>query len=480
MLRRAVRRKDKTSETKRQGTEDAGEDTEGAKKVLRTFQDKKTWKAARKAKEESALEELVLGRRQEEPTDRLQDAEDQSEDPASEGSDDDVDSLGVVDTREAAWVDDDDDDRTRVEKTSDVPSWAQTSQGRKRQHQSDDDSDEELLQHTGDLLAESSALPRGNINIKRCSDVNKTYPHQGPVRRVEFHPSAQVCLTAAQDVLGLFQVDGRNNPKIQTLHIEKFPIRTAHFSTCGREVILASTFKWFFVYDMIAGKVLKIPKIRGVDDTSLSRFEVSPDGRFLLFLGKNGFLHLLSAKTKECVSSLKMNSDVSAATFSKDSRHLYSVGDDGEVYVWDVGTRDCIHKFVDEGCTHATTIALSHNSKYLATGSQSGVVNIYDTQRALTSPYPTPLKALLNLTTPVTQTTFNHTGEVMAMCSSEVFKAARLVHLPTLSVFSNFPEADSMVKRVQCLDFSPHSGYLAMGNNQGRAMLYRIKHYKNF
>ncbi|CAH1233883.1 UTP18 [Branchiostoma lanceolatum] len=478
MLRRAARRKDTTSQAKRQDTEDAEEHTEGPQKVLRTFQDKKTWKAARKAKEESALEELVLGiqRREEEPIDRLEDAEEQSE----EGSDDDVDSLGVTDTREAPWVDDDDDSRTRVEKTSDIPSWAQTSRGRKREHESDDDSDEELLQHTGDLLAESSALPRGNINVKRCSDVNKTYPHQGPVRTVEFHPSAQVCLTAAQDVLGLFQIDGRNNPKIQTLHLQKFPIRTARFSTCGREVVLASATRWFFVYDMIAGKVIKIPKIRGVDNASLPRFEISPDGKFLLFLGKNGFMHLLSAKTKECVSSLKMNSDVSAATFSRDSRHLYSVGDAGEVYVWDVGTRDCIHKFVDDGCTHATTISLSHNSKYLATGSQSGVVNIYDAQHAAASSYPKPLKALLNLTTPVTQTCFNHSGEVMAMCSSEVFKAARLVHLPTLSVFSNFPEADSTVKCVQCLDFSPHSGYLAMGNNQGRALLYRIKHYKDF
>ncbi|XP_078682010.1 U3 small nucleolar RNA-associated protein 18 homolog [Branchiostoma floridae x Branchiostoma belcheri] len=479
MLRRAARRKDKTSQTTRQDTQDAEENKESPQKVLRTPQDKKAWKAARKAEEEAALEELVLGRRAEEPVDRLKDAEEESE----EGSDhdDDLDSLGVIEAREAAWVDDDDDgSRTRVEKTSDVPSWAQTSRGRKRQHQSDDDSDEELLQHTGDLLAESTALPRGNINIKRCSDVNKTYPHQGPVRRVEFHPSAQVCLTAAQDVLALFQVDGRNNPKIQTLHLEKFPIRSAHFTTCGREVVLTSTVRWFYVYDMIAGKVSKIPKIRGVDDTSLPRFEVSPDGRFLLFLGKNGFLHLLSAKTKECVSSLKMNSDVSAATFSKDGRHLYSVGDEGEVYVWDVGTRDCIHKFIDDGCTHATTIALSHNNKYLATGSQSGVVNIYDTQTTLASSYPKPLKALLNLTTPVTQTCFNHSGEVLAMCSREVFKAARLVHLPTLSVFSNFPEADSTVKRVQCLDFSPHSGYLAMGNNQGRALLYRIKHYKDF
>ena len=77
---------------------------------------------------------------------------------------------------------------------------------------------------------------------------------------MEFHPTAQVILTAGMDnTLGLFQIDGKQNPKIQSVFLEKFPISTAHFSRDGKEVILGSQRrKSFYHYDMIAGKVNQV------------------------------------------------------------------------------------------------------------------------------------------------------------------------------------------------------------------------------
>lgn len=59
------------------------------------------------------------------------------------------------------------------------------------------------------------------------------------------------------------QIDGQTNPKLQSIFLERFPIHTAHFSTDGEQVILASQRKSFYVYDMIKGDVIKIPQIRG-------------------------------------------------------------------------------------------------------------------------------------------------------------------------------------------------------------------------
>ena len=60
------------------------------------------------------------------------------------------------------------------------------------------------------------------------------------------------------------QIDGQNNPKLQSIFLERFPIHTAHFTADGEQVILASQRRSLYVYDMIKGSVIKIPRIRGI------------------------------------------------------------------------------------------------------------------------------------------------------------------------------------------------------------------------
>ena len=61
----------------------------------------------------------------------------------------------------------------------------------------------------------------------------------------------------------LIQIDGKQNPKIQSVFVERFPIFTAHFSPDGYEVIMGSKHKNFYYYDMISGKVINVPHIKG-------------------------------------------------------------------------------------------------------------------------------------------------------------------------------------------------------------------------
>uniref|UniRef100_A0A3Q4N336 U3 small nucleolar RNA-associated protein 18 homolog n=1 Tax=Neolamprologus brichardi TaxID=32507 RepID=A0A3Q4N336_NEOBR len=257
--------------------------------------------------------------------------------------------------------------------------------------------------------------------VKKCLHANSARPSEDRLTTVQFHPSAQVVMTAGLDQsLSLFQVDGKTNPKIQSIHLERFPVHKAQFSR-------------------------------------------APD------------------HTKEVVRSMKINGDVSGVAFSPDGSKVFANSEDGEVYVWDMRSSRCVNRFTDDGCVRGTSIASSQNGQYLACGSQSGVVNVYSQEACLNSANPKPLKAVMNLLTSATALTFNPTSEILAIASRAEDEAVRLVHLPSLTVFSNFPVAKrKIVYRASCLDFSPHSGFFSLANNKGHAPLYRLLHYKEF
>lgn len=150
--------------------------------------------------------------------------------------------------------------------------------------------------------------------MQRMKNANHSKPAEAVIQSVEFHPSASVLLTAGfHKTLDLFQVcvtsrapslssslspcphpsvgswptglpvipdnsvaaadcatstgesprhpppllqvDGQVNPKLQSIHVEQFPMVTARFSKDGREVVMAGGKRSFYIYDMVAGKV---------------------------------------------------------------------------------------------------------------------------------------------------------------------------------------------------------------------------------
>ena len=91
----------------------------------------------------------------------------------------------------------------------------------------------------------------------------------------------------------------------------------------------------------------------------------------------------------------------------------------------------------------------------------------------MASSTPKPAKVVLNLTTWVHHLKFNPSSEVLAMASEDKDNALKLLHVPSRTVFSNFPARTFNLKRVNCLDFSLNGGYLSVGNNRGAANLYR-------
>lgn len=59
-------------------------------------------------------------------------------------------------------------------------------------------------------------------------------------------------------------MDGKSNPKIQSIHLEAFPVHQARFSRDGDSVVATSLKnKMFYLYDMMEGRVSAVHGVRG-------------------------------------------------------------------------------------------------------------------------------------------------------------------------------------------------------------------------
>lgn len=130
------------------------------------------------------------------------------------------------------------------------------------------------------------------------------------------------------------------------------------------------------------------------------------------------------------------------------------------------------------------TSALAASSHNLAVGSESGVVNLYSehshTARMGHNDFrKDPLKSIMNLHTSADSVRFNHDGQMLAMSTRREKHGMKILHVPSRSVFSNWPTSKTPLNYVWSMDFSPQSQFMAIGNDKGKCLLYRFQHYEN-
>ncbi|KAM3288575.1 U3 small nucleolar RNA-associated protein 18 [Capsicum chacoense] len=337
---------------------------------------------------------------------------------------------------------------------------------------------DDILQSNEDLVVKSrTKLLPGLLEYSRLVDANAVDPSNAPINSVQFHRNSQLLLVGGLDKkLRFFQIDGKRNTKIQSIFLEDFPIKKASFLPNGSQVIISGRRKFFHVLDLVKASVDKVGPLVGREEKSLESFEVSPDSNTIAFLGNEGYILLVSSKTKELIGTLKMNGTVRSVAFTDDGRQLLSSGGDGQIYHWDLRTRTCIHKGVDEGSINGTALCTSPNGSLFASGSDSGIVNIYNRLEFLGGKRK-PIKAIENLTTKVDFMKFNHDSQILAISSSMKKNSSKLIHIPSFTVFSNWPTPNRNVHYPRCLDFSPHGGFMALGNAEGKVLLYKLHHY---
>lgn len=176
----------------------------------------------------------------------------------------------------------------------------------------------------------------------------------------------------------------------------------------------------------------------------MERFKLSPCGRWMGLVGSarkgGGSINVLDARTLQWFAQARIESRGGVADFEwwGDGEGMCIAGKNGEVSEWSVQERCVVARWVDEGAVGTTVIALGGKSgrkeamggdRWIALGSSSGIVNVYD-RRAwddTTIPSnPKPTRVLDQLTTAVSHLVFSPDGQLLAMGSRWKRDALRL------------------------------------------------------
>lgn len=356
-----------------------------------------------------------------------------------------------------------------------APAWANLNR------ESDSGSDDDLSKTVGHIVQPLNAKLTSNLlEFKRMKDLNRATYAEGPgITGVEFHKTSSVAVVTGMSGLAtIYSIDGHKNEKLHSIAFKNYPIKSCRINKSGSEAIMGGSNKYFYTYDIMMGSSQRVFLPKNI--TKLLKFELSPCGQYICVIGRFGEVHLLSYSSKELICTFKQEHQATSVCFSTDSSKLVSHSLDAEITVFDIRTQRQMHRFYDEGCVNGSIVATSPNGNMLASGSEQGVVNIYDFEKTFVSKTPAPIKTILNITTGITAVKFNHSSEILAIASKHVADSIKLVHLPSGTVFTNFPGQQSKIGKPGVVSFSPLSGYMAIGNLNKEVPLYRLKHFNNY
>ena len=181
--------------------------------------------------------------------------------------------------------------------------------------------------------------------------------------------------------------------------------------------------------------------------------------------GAQGWISFLSAESGQYLGACKIEGTVADYTFTHDGKKAMIISAGGEIWEFDIDEMKVTNRWRDEGGVSLTKIALTRDDNYLAIGSLSGIVTIYDLRKG----GHVPERTLYNLTTPITSLAFSPDGQMLVMASSGKRDQLRVIHIPSLKVFPNWPTQKTPIGIAECIAVGEH-GYLAVGRKKGVAL----------
>lgn len=415
-----------------------------------------------------------------------------------------------------------------------------------------DDSASKSIKARGKLKAGEIELDRlRNANDAQNAHAIAAEESLPAIEMVRFHPSprASVLMTASKDRrVRLFQIDGKTNPLVQTIHVPDLPIQHASFHPSGSSALIAGNRPFLYAYDLQAGRVVRSIPWRGagslhsqssaeddgnelrLSDAKFQPHTAEEGNRLLAIGGRRGVVHLLDwgrsgAAGGTRIGGVRMNSPLAGFTWDAASVlgdrgtgigvtgtgkdvELLTMSTEGSVHIWDIRNTGmevgCTSIWNDPGSFAAKGLEVSPNGKFWTVGSDSGIVNVYkrpsesyasshaapstfmpstrvDQTHAMFGKVPggnmDPVKTVENLVTATTTMRWNADGQILAIASKAKKDALRMVHFPSMRVFSNWPTSGTPLGSVSSVDFSPASQYVAIGNTRGKVLLYSLRHY---
>ena len=357
------------------------------------------------------------------------------------------------------------------------------------------------------------------LDIQKSRDIPTK--HKYAVTSLAFHPAHNVLLSSSiSSVVHLHQIAPgaypTPNPLLTSVQVRHAGVRCTEFlmdadalletgSKDSHEIVFGGRRKYFHKWDMGTGKVQRVSQIHGheLEHKSMERFHLSPAGTHMAIVSTNrkrgGILNILDVNTMMWVAQARQESVGGVADFQwwRNGEGITILGRDGRVGEWCLETRRFVAMWRDSGSTGGTAIAMGGSGgpealggdRWLALGSKSGITNMYDRAALVKSSkvessgaftvemdaVPTPLRVLEQLTTPVTTIVFTPDGQLMAFASQHQRDALRLVHLPSATVYRNWPTVKTPLGKVTAVAFSRNSEYLAVANDQGKTRLWEIR-----
>lgn len=385
-----------------------------------------------------------------------------------------------------------------------------------------------LLRSSTRILGTPDAHPLrpGTLQYRLLPDLNRKDPSQSAVTSCGFISGTETFFTTGLDkTIRLFRTSTLDNDKSASYHIKGREIRNAFdLPTFGSpSVLFLAGIRSVGILDVPSGAVTMLRSF-----SAARRFQrffqicPGPSGQFAA-TADNGHILCCDVRMQAVASTFKMNAEGHSLTYlSNDDNQLFTGDSEGTVYNWDLRTCQCVRTFRDEGSQRVTALASissSFTSSYLAVGSSTGYVNIYDISRSQgtasqdmtkqteptsffdlhesdhpAGPWPSaepateapetkdPLslvKSLGHLTTSVTSLAFHPSSNLLVMASKFSREGVKLVHLPSFTVFSNFPRQDKSLnlKYPECIAFNSSGSSLVIGNSHGLAKHFELHHF---
>eukprot|EP00108_Taenia_solium_P002966 TsM_000199500 transcript=TsM_000199500 gene=TsM_000199500 len=324
----------------------------------------------------------------------------------------------------------------------------------------------------------SRDLSDTDVSMRRLSDVNMERLSRGPLTSVEFNRAYRIVMTTSADTtMALFSLEKSESHLLADFVFEKFPISSAKFTCAGERIVLTGKRNYFKVYDLNRNKESHpIVPLGTRYREKLNSVQMSPIGEIAAFSGTSG-IYLFDLRSFEKTTTVRVSGTAVAHCFAQDGDILNAFSSNGSIFMFDLRhNARPMHRWSDYSCTGGCSFATSDDSKYIACGSDSGYVNIYTWEAVMNGliKRPKPLKSVGNLTTAVDQLLFHPSNQLLYMSSSMQSAAARLCDLGGQRVYSNFPTCMGRLGVPTAVGFSPHGGYLAVGQASGHAALYHF------